>query len=302
MRSINQVRHFYVMPEGATVVKSDEALKAAKEGSIYVVNKNGTLVFKYKSPGGLESSDVIKVDNVLYAVNTPATAMAVNLKGTKVTLASNPIAGQEYIVKVLFRNYAGAGDDTITVKYGMAVASKTETKESLATKLKDSLVKNLKDLVPLASVTSDASSVTITEVEQPWEAGVKPFAIMPFEVSVMAITEEGVETTEWATLSDVEGAIVYNDKKIADMEWFHTGARGDMYRGFGYPYGVKTKLLATSTETGYDTLDIHYAYVGPNEGVQKSEKTITIAAPAGESALIDAVIAELTGIEVEVAH
>jgi hypothetical protein len=48
-----------------------------------------------------------------------------------------------------------------------------------------------------------------------------------------------------------------------------------MYRGFGHPYGVKTKLVADAS-VAYDTIDIHYAYVGPNEGAQKSEKTITI--------------------------
>jgi hypothetical protein len=33
----------------------------------------------------------------------------------------------------------------------------------------------------------------------------------------------------------------------------------------------------------YDVYDIHYAYVGPNESVQKSEKDITIAVPTSAS-------------------
>jgi hypothetical protein len=33
----------------------------------------------------------------------------------------------------------------------------------------------------------------------------------------------------------------------------------------------------------YDIYDIHYAYVGSNESVQKSEKDITIAVPTSAS-------------------
>ena len=33
------------------------------------------------------------------------------------------------------------------------------------------------------------------------------------------------------------------------------------------------------TDLKYNTIDIHYAYVGPNEAVQKSEKDITIVVP-----------------------
>jgi hypothetical protein len=107
----------------------------------------------------------------------------------------------------------------------------------------------------------------------------------------MPIINKGVETV-WGDVetsdSADEGDIIINGKKIADAEWFHSGARGDMYRGFGYPHSVKTKLLANEA-TAYDTLDIHYAYVGPNEGAQKSEKTITVAGTSAQlTALKDA--------------
>ena len=53
------------------------------------------------------------------------------------------------------------------------------------------------------------------------------------------------------------------------------GERGDIYRGVGYPNNIKTTYMVDASKT-YSVLDIHYAYVGSNESVQKSEKTITI--------------------------
>lgn len=278
MKSINQVRHTYVA--------LDYNAAPANKGDIAVVKGVGAMKFKYMSPGGLVTSDLINTDNILYATRTKASKMKPKLMKTTITV-SEYVAGQEYIVKVLFRNYAGGGDDNITVKYGSVVAGTKDatTAAGVANKLADSLNKNFKDLVPLANATSDSSSadIVITEVEQPWEVGVKPFCVIPFEVSVFPIVKDGVEI-DWSTIKTADsGTNLTNGKKIADLEWFHTGARGDMYRGFGHPHGVKTELLVDPTKN-YDTLDIHYSYVGPNEGVQKSEKTITIIA---ESTVMD---------------
>lgn len=272
MKSINQVRHTYVA--------LDYNAAPANKGDIAVAKGVGAMKFKYMSPGGLVTSDYINTDNILYATHTKASKMQPKLMKTTVTV-NEYVAGQEYIIRVLFKNYAGGGDDNITVKYGSVVAGTKDatTTAGVANKLADSLNKNFKDLVPLAKAASDSASadIVITEVEQPWEAGVKPFCVIPFEVSIFPIVKDGVET-DWATIKTEDSkADLTNGKKIADLEWFHTGARGDMYRGFGHPHGVKTELLVDPTKD-YDTLDIHYAYVGPNEGVQKSEKTITIIA------------------------
>ena len=135
---------------------------------------------------------------------------------------------------------------------------------------------DVSDPVKVGSTTDYAFSITQAE-DQPYEVGVKPFAPMPFIVEILPANGDSLE---WASVeNNQDSAIkVSNAKKIADMEWFYAGARGDMYRGFGHPYGVKTKLVANpELADGYNTIDIHYAYVGPNEGAQKSEKTITIA-------------------------
>ena len=66
--------------------------------------------------------------------------------------------------------------------------------------------------------------------------------------------------------------------KIADLEYFCMGERGDVYRMVGFPNVIRTKYLV-NPDLKYNTIDIHYAYVGSNEAVQKSEKDITIVVP-----------------------
>ena len=62
------------------------------------------------------------------------------------------------------------------------------------------------------------------------------------------------------------------------------GERGDKYRNVGWPYVINTTYLMDEIKSGdtngeFGIIDIHYAYVGSNESVQKSEKDCTIVAP-----------------------
>lgn len=69
------------------------------------------------------------------------------------------------------------------------------------------------------------------------------------------------------------------------------GDRGDVYRNIGWPQVMNTKYLVDPS-VPYDTIDIHYFYVGNNENPQKSEKDITIVVPNsdGKSTLTDSII------------
>ena len=72
--------------------------------------------------------------------------------------------------------------------------------------------------------------------------------------------------------------IIDNGHNIADLEYFCMGERGDQYRGMCWPYNIHTKYLVDPNKK-YNTIDIHYAYVGDGVSVQKSEKDITIVVP-----------------------
>ena len=71
------------------------------------------------------------------------------------------------------------------------------------------------------------------------------------------------------------------------------GERGDQYRQVGWPKNIDTMYLAKA-DTDYCAIDIHYAFVDSNEGVQKSEKDIYIV---GEKATINALVTEINKIK-----
>ena len=125
-----------------------------------------------------------------------------------------------------------------------------------------------------ATLVTDIDSIRITEVEQPWRLGI--FAQVPvyFTVQPATVMVNGDERL-WATVTEGTNGTIGNGKTIADLEYFCMGERGDIYRGIGFPNNIVTTYLVDPTKTYY-TFDIHYAYIGNNESVQKSEKDITI--------------------------
>lgn len=299
MFSINQVRHLYVaktLKSGANLLETDAA------GSILPKADTGKtmLWFQYMSPAGIVSSDKIDIANVLYAKATASAKLAHALVVKELTLDSEvsatPIAGQEYIVRLAFRNYIGIGDEDTTVRYGMATATSKTSASDLYKKLALSLVKNIaKETTPLVKVylasadaddevtaatkeselTGTYTGILFEEVEQAWSLGKMPQAFIPFEVQVVPVEMDGASVL-WAKVEKQDSEnFVQNGKNIADLEHFCMGARGDEYRGMGYPNNIETTYLVDPSKK-YDTLDIHYAYVGSNESVQKSEKDITI--------------------------
>ena len=138
--------------------------------------------------------------------------------------------------------------------------------------------------VQLAGGTT--TGVVITEVEQEWKRGVLAQVPVYFDVHPTTILVGGVDEI-WGTVTRTESGLeVGNGKNIADLEYFCMGERGDHYRNNSWPYIVETTYLVDPAAE-YNVVDIHYAYVGSNEGVQKSERDITLV---GSKADINTVI------------
>lgn len=296
--SVNQVRQLYV----ATSLKTPHVLASDAAGSIAVKNDTvkSHLYFEYKGADNLMRSDLIDTKNILYAKATDATAMAHNLKSVTVALDSNvnggaPVAGQDYILRIAFKQYVGMSDEDQYFKYGMVHAYAGMSASEFYKVLAVSLAKNFsREIVPLikieiktASATTEVTPTTkvadlkdtytgvvVTEVEQPWRLGVMAQTPVYFTVQSVPVTVNGDER-HWATLTESTRGSIGNGKTIADLEYFCMGERGDMYRQVGWPHNIPTTYLVDPTKT-YCVFDIHYAYVGSNESVQKSEKTITI--------------------------
>lgn len=299
MFTINQVRHLYV----AKTLKSGTALLANDAAGSILPKADSAktmLWFQYMSPAGIVASDKIDLKNVLYAKATSSDKLAHALVTKKLTLdadvAAAPVAGQEYIVRLAFRNFIGMGDEDNAIKFGSVLATTGMTASTLYKKLALSFVKNIaKEPTPLVTVylataednvevtaatkesalAGEYTGIVFEEAVQAWSLGKMPQAFIQFEVSTASIEVEGAEVI-WGKVEKVASTnVVENGKNIADLEYFLHGFRGDEYRGNGYPNNIETTYLVDPTKK-YDTLDIHYAYVGSNESVQKSEKDITI--------------------------
>lgn len=313
--SINQVRQLYVA----------KALKANTATFTTIVPKvdtaKTTLYFQSVSPAGIVASDKIDLKHVLYAKATPSEALAHKLVRYSVTLdtdvSATPVAGQNYILRLAFRQYIGLSEEDQYFKYGEVIARSGMTVSDFYKKMAISLAKNLENKtestplvniylnsaatdgtdVPVTATTKESNlnkddydKIIIEEAEQPWVLGMMSQAFIPFTPQFLTITVDG-EDRLWGVATVVTPKKSIPDGHlIADLEYFCMGARGDIYRGMGYPNIIKTTYLVDPSAV-YDVLDIHYFYTGSNESVQKSEKTITlVAVDDGNHAAMNALI------------
>lgn len=286
--STNQTRQLYV-------ANTDTETQIVTNGEHMYLTQEGA--------GGPVRSDLIDVKNVLWAKYTPAEDMARKLKTVTVTLNPEahddddggliPNVGQDYILRINFRQFASLGDQDTYVKHGAVRIFKGMTASDFYREMAISLAKNFsRELTKLVEIKlSDGTvvkpsdtkktlagtytSLVIEEVEQEWTLGIKPQEAVYFDVIPATIAYSGEELTWGETKEGAAATTVGNGKLIADLEYFCMGERGDMYRGIGWPNNIVTKYLVDDTKE-YNVIDIHYAYVGSNESVQKSEKTLTI--------------------------
>lgn len=309
--SVNQVRQLYV-------AKAPEKSTSALTTAVDIVPKadaaKTTLYFQSTSPAGIVASDKIDIKNIISAKATASEDLAHKLVRYSVTLdtdvSSAPVAGQNYILRLAFRQYIGLSEEDQYFKYGEVIARSGMTASDFYKKMAISLAKNLENKtestplvniylnsaadgtdvpadgtdVPVTATTkesdldkTDYNKIIIEEAEQPWVLGMMPQAFIPFTPQFLTITVNG-EDRPWGVATAVTPKKTVPDGHlIADLEYFCMGARGDIYRGMGYPNIIKTTYLVDPSAV-YDVLDIHYFYTGSNESVQKSEKTITLVA------------------------
>lgn len=307
--STNQVRQLYV-----ATAKSPNVIASDTAGSIAVKSDTAKshLYFEYMGAGGMTRSDLIDIKNILYAKATDADDLAYDLAKYKLTLddtvnGGEPVVAQDYILRIAFRNYPGLSEEDQYFKYGMVHTVTGMTASDFYKTLALSLVKNFsreeqgllkfyletggsdagvvagtptevtKDTKE-SSLTGTYTGIIIEEAPQDWILGVMEQAPVNFTIQPDLIIDNGDERI-WGVVKKVTSTNSIPDgHKIADLEYFCMGERGDVYRMVGFPYVIRTKYLV-DPDIKYNVIDIHYAYVGPNESVQKSEKDITIVVP-----------------------
>lgn len=282
--STNQARQLYV----AEALKPSNVISTDTVGSIAVKSDTAKnhLYFEYMGAGGMLRSDLIDIKNIMYAKATDADDLAYELAKYKVTLDPNvnggsPVAGQDYILRIAFRNYIGMSEEDQYFKYGMVHAVSGMTAGSFYQELYKSLKKNFSretEQLLNFSLEEDGNGLIVEEVPQEWILGTFPQVPVNFTLMPDTIVVNGDDRI-WGLVEKQASTNSFpNGHKIADLEYFCMGERGDVYRMMGFPNVIRTKYLV-NPDLKYNTIDIHYAYVGSNEAVQKSEKDITIVVP-----------------------
>ena len=301
--STNQNRQFYVISDvvsydASAGVKVDDSSDAGKV-QVRVID-NGIdkeFYFLVKGADTVLKSDRIPVKNLSYAKAVSAEKLRTPLKSVLVSLNASvnggvPVVGQDYILRINFRQFYGMSDQDQYFK-DVAVRATSSTTPDAASFYKE-LVKALnlsfarelgatKDSNPYLTFEAQDDGVLITEKEQSWHLGTEAQEPVIFDIFPTTIYVDGVDEI-WATVetqdadTTTEGMYIKNGKKIADLEWFCMGERGDQYRQIGWPNNIDTHYLVDPTKE-YDVLELHYAFTDDGISSYRSEKDITFVYP-----------------------
>ena len=319
--STNQVKQLYVAKAVDANLDTLGDVKCSAAG-------DNEFVIKYRGNDGVVRSDIINTNQLIYAKGVKESTMEQYLDSAYVACGA-AVAGQQYILKVIIDSFsslseedkgfifaeytAKSGDAAKNILAGLALSlAKNATKAAWSPVIKVYLTTAASGSVAAGNLTevtatTAASSLTgtylglvIEAADQPWTLGKEAFNLLKFNVAADTIVSSGLETV-WATITkgaDHATAALKNSKKIADLEWFCMGERGDIYRGVGYPNNFEFKpIVDPAAADGYHLIEIAYYYKGDAEDIQHSPKEIVIAVPAGASTAsltaVNAVIADI---------
>ena len=317
--STNQVRQLYVaLANGQLTNAGDIKVNKTADGKQLYFTYVGAL-------GDTMRSDLIDVDKITSITIKKASDMAKKRVCHLVTLDSNvnggtPIVGQDYILRLLFRQYVGMSEANTMNKYGEVHINTDMSASDFYKKMAISIVQNCsKDInnlvevelqtssstVPVSVTTREAdlggtyTGILIYEGKLVWRLGRVSQGTIPFECQFVDIVYNGDEV-EWGKTSLVHAKdkVLPQGELIADLEYFCMGERGDIYRNMGWPNAIETKYLVDPTKL-YNIITIHYHYEGTGLSSDKSEKDIQIAAVASSATdytLANAILGEIKTI------
>ena len=291
MRSVNQNHHLYVA-NAAVTSNFDSANQYTIMPVVSGIGMSKDLYFMYKGRDGVTRSDLIPIDQISYIKRIPAAAQTTKLKKVTVTVDGGaidsdtnlPIVGRDYVLNIEFRQFYGLSpEDTYVKTVAVRMTSAIATMAAFYAALEDELNASFSREVgadatsnPYLEFSSSANGLVITEKEQDWKLGKWEAESLMFEVFPSTIYDkDGVEITWGVVNNDFSNTTVGNGKRMADLEWFTFSERADFYHGMGYPNNFDFTPVVVPTQS-YDALEIHYAYQGTCEDIQKSEKDITI--------------------------
>ena len=303
--STNQNRQFYVANK---LITSDTALANKGEMKVKSIGDiEKEVYFEVLGPDTVLKSDYIQVKNITAAKAIKATAMETPMKRVLVTLGSgvnngNLIVGQDYILRINLRQFYGMSDQDQYFKDAAVRAIKGMTATEFYAEMEKALNACFSREVgadaksnPYLAFSSSEEGLVIEEKPQSWHLGTEAQERVYFDV-VPTTVYDGTTYLIWGNVADKTAITkIGNGKKIADLEYFCLGERGDQYRKIGWPNDVETVGMVDPTKT-YDIFEIHYAFTDTGVNSYKSEKDITIAVPTAVKTSTDDDSADYTVI------
>lgn len=299
----NQNRQLYVANAYNATVNESSAVGTI--GGVKVIDSGlgKELYFIYKGADTVMKSDRIQLNNLNYCKAVAAADMVTPLKKVKIELDTNVnggniIAGQDYLLNIVLRAFYVDTDNQEYYKYGAvhATAAMAADKKEFYKAMVDSLNANFsrevgatKNSNPYlefnAGTAGSEDGIYIIEKEQGWTLGTEAQRRVEFEVFPQTVYTNGNDEV-WGKVIDQTPAksaavvgvdAIGNGKKIADLEYFCMGERGDQYRMMGWPNVIKTEYLVDPSKE-YNVLELHYAFTDTGVNSYRSEKDITIVA------------------------
>ena len=323
--SVNQNRHLYVVNAYSATVSENSAKGTI--GGVKIVGEGADkeLVFAYKGADTTMGSDRIQLKNLNHIKAIAAADMVEPLIVKKVALDPNVnggavVAGQDYVLRVIFRQWIGIDENYTYIKSGAVhatsamVSDASKFYQAMADSLNNAFAREIgatKTSNPYLTFAASANGLTITEKEQAWQLGTDAQERVYFDVQPTFVYVNGTDEI-WGVVTDqtpdkasaVVGTTgIGNGKKIADLEYFCMGERGDQYRNMGWPNVIKTDYLVDPSKQ-YNALEVHHGFRDEGVNSYRSEKDITIVAEnkAVLNSLIGAIndAATAAGVDLEV--
>lgn len=296
----NQARHLYVAKALKDLAAGADPSEVLTEAGDIAVRKtdDGVVQLCYMNGDGIVTrSDAVDARRIEYVNSVKAKDLAVPLRKATVTVdadlaeGASKYGGESFRLIVDLLEYSGPDyserhpvvlDVTALVKEVLGIATDAEKKEA------ERDVELFNREYPFTFAKEDGG-LSVTEKPQKWVRDKLCADPIHFEVRTsLAVAHDEYrpygEPTAWGSVewSD-SGDTLSGDYRIADLECFTHRERSEALGRYAWPddFEWTPMVQPKAGKSQYGMLTVQYFYRGKAEDVQKSPKTLQVAAPDG---------------------
>lgn len=281
----------------------------SKDGSVATAGK--AFVIAQKTADGVIVSDVIEPTQIIAEkaqADSPEVQKVVTVGGSSTILVPATTGDKyEYILDIRLFNHGSLSVENFYLKHGHYIL--TQGGSNTAENVVDGLISQLNKTFskePGATATTNplftfaktgsgaTAALTITAKAQTLELGKKEGRALEFDVTIK-VSKVGDEAFGVAqptvAITTAYDPGIGTGKKMAVLEYFFRGNRGDVMRGMNFPYNWPTSSKTNvDPASSYNLLIINHKAVGDGFNQIELRKSVTIAITEALSAGIDALI------------